>query len=262
LPISVSNYLFDLERAIMKIPLKRILFYILLLALTWILTPSASQADTIQFYGTPYSTWSSGGPHEYAGTTSGGVEFTVQAWDASGLYDVANQKDLGYKGQSGDGEVARGIGVYGGYAGGEIGADNEELRLLLNPSQSSYLTSVTLNFLYREYVYSAGDESWYFEGLSYSLNGGAFTTVYQSDAGQTYPTPFTPGELTLNFTPGQQVQSISLRSSGEADHDFVLNSAAVGGAATPEPASMFLFGSGMLGLAAWRRKRSKKVKED
>lgn len=224
------------------------------------LVPAIAFGETISFTGGPYNTWNPG-PLTY-GFDEGDIHLTLSATSGG------QAQYLGYKYETGNGNIAEGIGVYGGFAGGEIDPGEELIIGLVDNAPENrpvYLTSFTVNFLYYEYT-SRGRGSRYFEGLKYSTDGGAnYTSVFQSDFGQTYPNPFTPGELIVSFGPGVASSDFRLRSSGQFDHDFTLNqiTAVVGegpGSEIPEPGTLILLGSAAGAYGLIRRRRRREVK--
>jgi len=224
------------------------------------LAAGAAQAALIEFTGAPYNTWYPG-PRFYSSVVDD-IAFQAGAYFIPPVSGHDKPK-LGYKYESRDGAVAEGIGVYGGYAQGEIDP-GEELRLELSDASGQnrpvYLSSFTVNFLYWEYT-NQPPSTQYFEGLSYSLNSGAtWNTLYQSDYAQTYPNPFTPGELIVSFGANTLVSELRLRSSGQADHDFVLHAvtASTSSAAVPEPGTMVLMASALAIMGGLRHRRRKR----
>lgn len=205
-------------------------------------------ATNIEFTGAPYSNWTNHGPHKYSGT-EGGIGFTLEAFKKNGQKNAF----LGFKKRTVKGVTAVGIGVHGGWAGNEIGR-GEQLSFALDGGQAVYLSSFTVNFLYREYTNRPPCKQ-HLEGLKYSVDEGlTWQTVFQNDPTQTFPKPFTSGAMTVNLS-GLGATSLLLRSSGMKDHDFVLNTVRVAGAETPEPATLLLFGSVLAGGAFLRRRR-------
>ena len=215
------------------------------------------QAALIEFTGAPYNTWYPG-PSLYSSVVDD-IAFQVSAY--SSTWHGLTPANLGYKYEARDGAVAEGIGVYGGYAGGEIDP-GQELRVELSDATAQnnpvYLSSFTVNFLYWEYTNQA---PWtqYFEGLSYSIDSGVtWNTLYQPDIAQTYPNPFTPGELIVSFGANTLVSDLRLRSSGQTDHDYTLNSiVASTNSAVPEPSTALLLVSA-LGIVGVVRRRAKR----
>lgn len=219
---------------------------------------SAGQAALIEFTGAPYNTWYPG-PRFYSNVVDD-IAFRVGAYSTLPSHGHGKPR-LGYKYEARDGAVAEGIGVYGGYADGEIDP-GEELRIRLSDATGQndpvYLSSFTVNFLYWEYT---NQPSWtrYFEGLSYSIDSGStWNTLYQPDIAQTYPDPFTAGELIVSFGANTLVSELRLRSSGQIDHDYTLNSIVANtSSAVPEPSTALLFVSA-LGIVGVVRRRSKR----
>jgi hypothetical protein len=218
-------------------------------ALTGCLLAGAGPAGAsyMEFSGSPYSGWKSGGPHSFA-TDFDGVGLTISAWNASG-----GPLRLGYKEQSRGGQTAVGIGVAGGPAGGEIDP-NQELRFSFE--SPLILDSIVTNFQYYEYTNRPEGSQW-FEGGSYRLfdgvSWGAWMDFAQTDAGQTYPNPFTPGQVTVAFGEGVKAWGVAIRSSGIKDHDFTVHSLEAR-QAVPEPGTWLLLASALAGAGVLRRR--------
>lgn len=81
----------------------------------------------------------------------------------------------------------------------------------------------------------------------YSLNGGTFTSFSSVGAAN--------GALTLNISqPG--ISSIVFKSANDNWSDYSVKGVTYQAASVPEPSSLLLLGSGLVGLVAWRRKRA------
>jgi hypothetical protein len=150
-----------------------------------------------------------------------------------------------------------GIGI-----GGNFSYEDDEVEfdewMRIDFDKSVLLTDVYLTDFFVE---TRGDHTYQEHGMILFLYAdGSLSPVYdfwQTDAGAVN------GEYTLDvagWTGDREVLAVGLSGVGGnsvvgEDHEFAVAGLEV--SPVPEPASMFLLGSGLLGLAAWRRKAAK-----
>ena len=144
-----------------------------------------------------------------------------------------------------------GIGVKYDYENDEV-EGVEYLHLSFNTTQ--LLNEILITDLFNE-PFNDGQGSYLEEGL-YSFDNSSWTSFYADE----YQTPSTNGELSLLFS-SLLITDIwfsapGYMENGSEDHEFSV--AGIDVSPVPEPATIFLFGSGLIGLAGFRRKYSKK----
>jgi hypothetical protein len=129
--------------------------------------------------------------------------------------------------------------------------ENDEVqgieRLKIDFASPVRLSSVLITDLF--------NENGYLERGSYQLNGSGNWIEFTALASQTSGTN---GELTVPVDAGVLVNSITFKAPGLSlfplqHHEFSV--AAIETTAVPIPAALWLLGSGLIGLAALRRKR-------
>ncbi|MDN5941482.1 MAG: PEP-CTERM sorting domain-containing protein [Nitrospira sp.] len=110
-----------------------------------------------------------------------------------------------------------------------------------------FATPVTLDSVYITDLFKNEGSTGQAEDGMYSLNGGAFTSFASVGAFN--------GELTLNiFQSG--ISSIIFKSSNDSWSDYSVKGLTYQTQSVPEPSTLLLLGAGLLGLAAWKRKKA------
>ena len=138
-----------------------------------------------------------------------------------------------------------GIGIEYDYEDDEIEGDYERLTVAF--SETVVLSEVYITDLFNEWGYL--ETGWY------KLDGSQTPVWFSASADQEIG--LTNGELTLNI--GQSVDSITFGAPGlicSENHDFSV--AGVNVTPVPEPATLLLLGSGLLGAGLFRRRISKR----
>jgi hypothetical protein len=154
-----------------------------------------------------------------------------------------------------------GIGIRHSYENDEIEGSE---RLHLSFSTPQYLEKITFTDLFYESK-NYGSGSFYEKG-QYSFDNSNWVS-FQADFSQQSGTN---GELTLSFASNPIITSVWFSAPGRQnwdnnyrgyleDHEFSVaqigvSSAAVDVSPTPEPSTMLLLGSGLVGLVGFRRK--------
>jgi len=144
-----------------------------------------------------------------------------------------------------------GLGVRYSYENDEIEGD-ECLHLSFNTSQFLYEILIT-DLFYEPYNYGGGS---FLEEGQYSFDQNVWID-FEADSTQT---PSTNGELTLLFASPTVIDDIWFRAAGwencfREDHEFSVARIDVG--SVPEPATMLLLGTGLVGLVGFRKKLKK-----
>lgn len=144
-----------------------------------------------------------------------------------------------------------GFGVRYNYEVDEVEGDE---RLMLTFDDGP----VHLNTLYLTDLFN---ENGYLETGSYSLDGGGWVD-FAADANK-FPSPATNGEKALDVG-GALVSSVAFRAPGQTNcgafgggcegHEYSLAAVDIS-VAVPEPGTLILMGTGIMGLALWRRRR-------
>ncbi|MEO7864236.1 MAG: PEP-CTERM sorting domain-containing protein [Nitrospirales bacterium] len=108
-------------------------------------------------------------------------------------------------------------------------------------------TPVMLDSVYITDLFNNEGSTGQAEQGMYSLNGGAFTSFASVGAFN--------GELTLNiFQP--RISSITFKSSNDSWSDYSVKGLTYQIQSVPEPSTLLLLGAGLVGLAAWKRKKA------
>jgi hypothetical protein len=154
-------------------------------------------------------------------------------------------------------DTTDGFGVRYSYEGDEIEGPDE--RLHLSFSSDVQLTGLLVTDLFNEPFNDGGGS--YLERGSYSFDNVNWTH-FAANAAQT---PGTNGELYISLLASPPTitdlwfMSLGLVDCGNEDHEFSVAQIEVN--TVPEPATMLLLGSGLIGIAGFGRKKFSKEKE-
>ncbi|OQX17596.1 MAG: hypothetical protein BWK76_10355 [Desulfobulbaceae bacterium A2] len=223
--------------------MKKILF----LTVAGMLMSSAAHAATITVGGTTdvNGTSGSGWTTSFAGAT---------VWD----FESASPSDSVFSWTYGAGQVVTGTGGPGVYAAPGDGGTYEDYTKYLAVGPGSASVSLDKDYNYFGLYWGSMDATvWVTNTITFYNNGSVVKTYtaddVTSDPSGSWYDPDTNGYV--NFYDLPAYDQVVFVSGGSNGHAFELDNVAVGNSPVPEPATMLLFGAGLVGLVGTARRR-------